>query len=89
MGELEDQGAMEWAGMDGDDAVFAIDLPRLKELSPVLYESMMEDILADIDESLLNLYKRGFVEVEYGDDLVPTFTITPEGISALGNFDNL
>lgn len=84
IGQLEDEGALFWAGMKGDEAVFSINLEKMKSVCPPLYES----ITKDMDEVLLKLYDEGLISIEYDENLTPTFKITEEGEEALGNFED-
>lgn len=73
---LEDEGVLEWIGMSLDgERTFVFNFEKMYEIFPELYEAMMEEL----NNELMNLYKMGFVSIEYGTDLVPSFKITDEG----------
>ena len=76
IGFLEDQGAIIWDGVAPDgQAVFRFDLDKLKEVMPAMYD----EIMADIDQDLMNLYQQGYVDIEYDEDLNAMFKITEKG----------
>lgn len=76
IGYLEDQGAIIWDGVaENGEAVFRFDLDKLKVIMPELYK----EVMADIDKDLMMLYEKGFVEMEYDEDLNATFRATEEG----------
>lgn len=69
-------GAIREAGIDQDgEIIFEIDEDHTKELAPELWEAHMEYI----DNSFLELYKEGLVEVEYDEDLNAIMHLTKEG----------
>lgn len=73
---LEEEGAVIWDGVDETgEAVFKFNLERLKEVMPPLYD----EIMADIDEDLMKLYKEGLVELEYDENLNAMFKISEKG----------
>ena len=77
IGWLEDQGAIVWDGLaDNGEAVFRFDLEKLKEVMPEMYE----EIMADVDADLMQLYKMGLVELEYDEDLNAMFRATEKGL---------
>jgi hypothetical protein len=74
--DLENIGAFEWVGMDETgDRVLAPNMELLKEVAPELYNM----IAGDITESLHSLYEQGLVEIEYDEELIPTFKISEAG----------
>lgn len=76
MNYLEDEGVLEWVGMaDGGERTFTFNFDKLFEVFPELYYAMVEEM----NNELLNLYKLGFVSIEYNTDLVPQFRITEDG----------
>ena len=93
IGDLEDKGIIQWHGMQEDDAVFAVDMEKLKDEIPMLYDSIIEDMLAEIDEALLSLYQKGLISVSWDENLVPQFSITEAGEEAyrnsMGNLEDL
>lgn len=73
IGWLEEEGAIVWDGVaDNGEAVFRFDLDKLKVVMPELYT----EIMADIDNDLMELYKDGFVELEYDENLNALFKAT-------------
>lgn len=68
-------GAIEIAGIAEDgEFIFAI-TEIAKELAPDLWEAHQEHV----DNSLLELYEMGLVNVTYDENLNPTFELTEEG----------
>jgi hypothetical protein len=68
-------GAIEIAGIAEDgEFIFAI-TELAKELAPDLWEAHQEHV----DNSLLELYEMGLVNVTYDENLNPTFELTEEG----------
>jgi hypothetical protein len=51
------------------------------ELMKVLLPEMYDDIMAAINDNLMNLYEMGFVKIEYNEDLKAVFSATEEGIT--------
>ena len=77
---LEGQGVLGWVGMAEDgDRLMSFDMEKLKDIHPELHEVIMEDI----NSSVVDLYDKGLVEVEYDEDLNATFTISDEGKEVL------
>lgn len=73
---MEEEGILEWVGMDDyGERTFVFNFERMAEVFPELYQIMMEEM----NEQVMILYKLGFVEVEYDENLVPTFRITDDG----------
>lgn len=72
---LVEAGALILYGMDKDEPVYHIVPEVMKQISPELYEIMMEEL----DDVLLSLYRDGLVEVEYDENLRPRFGLTEEG----------
>jgi len=74
---LIDMCIIEEAGFDDDgEILYQYNFARLKELMPELYE----EIMAGLNDRMLNLFNEGLVSVEYDEDLVPHFVATPEGM---------
>ena len=68
-------GAVELAGVDDNgEMIFAI-TEKAKELAPDLWESHQKHV----DESLIELYNRGLITVEYNEDLEAIISISDEG----------
>jgi len=73
---MEQDGVLEWVGMDDNgERTFVFNFEKMYEVYPELYNAIMDDI----NEELLVLYKLGFVEVEYNENLEPFFKITDDG----------
>lgn len=73
---LENEGVLGWVGMAADgDRLMSFDMDKLKNTHPELHEVIIEDI----NNSIIDLYDKGLVEVEYDEDLKATFTISDEG----------
>lgn len=73
---LENEGVLGWVGMAADgDRLMSFDMDKLKNTHPELHEVIIEDI----NSSIIDLYDKGLVEVEYDEDLKATFTISDEG----------
>lgn len=68
-------GAITLEGMDENgEMIFAIN-ENAKEIAPELWEAHVKYV----DESLLKLYEKGFMEVEYDENLEATLHLSPEG----------
>lgn len=69
-------GAISFAGYNEEgEAIFELNEDKTKELAPELWESHLKHI----DDTLLNLYKDGLVEVEYDEDLNAIMHFSEEG----------
>lgn len=76
IGYLINTGAAIWDGVDEyGERVFKFNMELLQEVMPDLYDQIMEDV----DQTMLELYKRNLVEVEYDENLEAHFKISPEG----------
>jgi hypothetical protein len=73
---LEDVGAFEWVGMDGDGE--RIPKPNM-ELIYQHYPELYDMLMSDLENTLMDLYKVGLVNVDYDEDLTPRFEISEEG----------
>ena len=68
-------GAIELAGVDENgEMIFAIN-DRAKELAPELWEAHMNYV----DNSLLELYKDGYIDIEYDENLEAMLNLSEEG----------
>jgi hypothetical protein len=73
---MEEDGIIEWVGMDlSGERTFVFNFDKLQDTFPELYEAMMNEL----NEELISLYKLGFIEVEYDENLNPGFKITEDG----------
>ena len=80
MGELEDMGIMKLVGVDADgEFTYTFDMERLRVEVPELYAIMLQDL----DDTLMDLYDKGLVEVEFDENLETTFHISDEGLEVL------
>jgi hypothetical protein len=76
MNYLEDEGILEWVGMSTDgDRMFVFNFGKMAEILPELYDALTQEM----NDELMNLYKLGFVTIEYDTELNPQFRITDEG----------
>jgi len=68
-------GAIELAGVDeSGEMIFAIN-DKAKELAPELWEAHMNYV----DNSLLELYKDGYIDIEYDENLEAMLNLSEEG----------
>jgi len=68
-------GAITLEGMDENgEMIFAIH-EKAKDVAPELWEAHINYV----DESLLRLYEKGLMHVEYDENLEATLHISPEG----------
>lgn len=68
-------GAIALEGMDENgELVFSI-TDQAKEIAPELWEAHK----AHVDNSLIDLYKRGLIHVEYDENLDASIIMSPEG----------
>jgi len=69
-------GAIEVAGMSEDgEVIFAIS-EDAKEIAPELWESHMQYV----DKTLMELYEKDLIKVEYDENLEATITLSGEGL---------
>ncbi len=69
-------GVVELAGMDENgELIYAIH-ETAKELAPELWEAHMEYV----DRELIDLYQKGYVKVDYDENLEATISLSPEGV---------
>jgi hypothetical protein len=69
-------GAIRISGIDPNgEYIFELDEDITKALAPELWESHMEYV----DESLLELYEDGLIDVEYDENLEATIILSSEG----------
>lgn len=68
-------GAISVEGVDENgELVFAI-TDLAKEVAPELWQAHKDHV----DKSMLDLYEKGLIEVEYDENLEATIKISPEG----------
>lgn len=71
-----DIGAIRLAGYnENGEAIFELKEDIAKELAPELWEAHM----AYVDDTLIDLYKEGLMDVEYDENLEATMNFTKEG----------
>jgi len=69
-------GAIRLAGYNEEgEAIFELNEETTKELAPELWEAHMEYV----DDSLIDLYKEGLLDVEYDENLDATMHFTKDG----------
>lgn len=74
--ELLELGVITVEGVDPEgEIVYALHEEKARELAPDLWESHERWI----DDSLIDLYKKGLAEIEYDEDLNATINFSDEG----------
>jgi hypothetical protein len=68
-------GAITLVGMDEKGEIIYSIEEKAKEIAPELWEAHMKYV----DESLMELYEKGLVQVEYDENLEAMLHISPEG----------
>lgn len=77
---LVDHGAAEWDGMDTyGERMFKFNMDVLAKVMPDLWQQIMNDV----DQTLLDLFNAGLANVEYDENLEATISLTEEGEEAL------
>ena len=71
-------GAIELAGMDSEGEFIFNITDRAKILAPELWQAHQEHV----DESLIELYNKGLINVTYNDDLEAVIEMSNEGKKA-------
>jgi hypothetical protein len=80
MAYLVEEGAAVFDGIDEDgEPIYKFDLDILEEISPELYQVMMDDM----DKVLIDLYQKGLIEISYDEELNAQMSVSPEGREAL------
>jgi hypothetical protein len=80
---LLEVGAMEIQGVAPDgQLMFKPNPEKMKEYAPEMYEMMQ----ADIESSLLELYKEGMVDMEYDDNLEARFKMSDKAKKEMERF---
>lgn len=69
-------GAVELVGMDPDGEIIYQLSDKAEELAPELMQAHQEYI----DKTLLELYEKDLISIEYNEDLEAIISISPEGI---------
>lgn len=77
---LLEVGALEIDGVAQDgEILYKVNSDKMAEYCPEMLEVMHEDL----EDSLLNLYQQGLVDMQYNENLEAIFNISPEGEKAL------
>ena len=77
---LVDNGAAEWDGMDEyGERMFKFNMKILSSVMPSLHEQIMEEL----DQSLIDLFQKGLIDIEYNENLEATFHVTEGGKKVL------
>ena len=77
---LVDHGAAEWDGMDQyGERMFKFNMDVLAKVMPDLWQQIMNDV----DQTLLDLFNAGLANVEYDENLEATISLTEDGEEAL------
>jgi len=77
---LVDHGAAEWDGIDAyGERMFRFNMEVLAVVMPELWQQVMEDV----DNTLLELFEAGLANVEYDENLLATISLTEQGEQAL------
>jgi len=75
IGELVEAGALEVDGMYHDELTYRVNLDVMEKVFPEFFKIHMEEV----DETILSLYEKGLVDVEYDENLVARFSLTEKG----------
>lgn len=73
--ELVSAGALEIDGMYHDELTYRVNLNVMEEVFPEFFKIHMQEV----DETILSLYEKGLVDVEYDENLVAHFSLTEKG----------
>ena len=80
---LMDVGAITIDGMSRDgELLFRIDQKLMKEYCPELLEVFNEDL----EESLMDLFDKGLVDVQYNENLEAIFSVSNEAIDEIEKY---
>lgn len=72
--DLVSQGGIELIVDENGNTFFSI-TDKTKELAPDLYDLIVEEL----NETVLELYNKGLVNIEYNEELEPLFSLTEYG----------
>ena len=75
-------GAVDIAGMDEEGEILFSITDKAKDLAPELWDAHQKHV----DESLMELYKRGLIEVEYNENLEAGIKMSEEGLRLAKEF---
>ena len=77
---LVSQGAAEWDGMDEfGERTYKFNMDILKEIMPDLYN----EIMLDVDNTMLGLFNDGLVDIEYDESLNAMFKVSDKAKAIL------
>lgn len=72
---LENEGILEWVGMDGQERTFIFRFDIMQVKMPELYLHLVQEL----DDELMNLYRLGLIDLEYDENLNAGFRINENG----------
>jgi hypothetical protein len=75
-------GAVEVAGIQEDGEFLYEITAKAKDVAPELWESHIEYI----DNTILDLYEKGLVEIEYNENLEASISVSEEAKSILRSY---
>lgn len=78
IGHYVEIGAISIEGVDESGEILFSVTEDAKELAPELWEAHREHI----DKTLIDLYQKGLIEIEYNEELEAGVKLSPEGIKA-------
>jgi hypothetical protein len=74
---LIEVGILEEDGFDEDgELTYVYNFPLMKALMPEMYDEIMQGV----NDGLMSLYEKGFVKVDYDENLTAHFSATDEGM---------
>jgi hypothetical protein len=80
---LMDVGAITIDGISKDgELLFKIDQELMKEYCPELLEVFNEDL----EESLIDLFNKGLVDIQYNENLEAIFSVSNEAIDEIEKY---
>lgn len=71
-----DIGAIELVGMDEDGEILYCVTEKAEEIAPELLQAHQEFV----DRTLLELYEKDLISIEYNEDLEAIISMSPEGL---------
>jgi hypothetical protein len=91
MAYLFDIGAMVPSGMEGDEMTYQwVDDIELMAIDPDLIEikrAFMKLVYKEIEDSLIDMFDEGLVDMDIDDDLQTVWTITEKGREVFRDVD--
>jgi len=77
MTELIEQGAIYDTGQidSNGEPIYKFNLSVIKEIRPDMYKVMIDEL----DNDLVELYRKGLIDIDYNDNLEATFRINEAG----------